>query len=286
MKSKFIGSIIIGIGIIGAGFALTCIERMPAGYAGAVYSPSVGTEDKILNQGWHLVSPLKKVTKYSVATEQFFMSADKREGSKDDDSFDVMCKDGKMNVDFEMSYSFDATKIPEIHTKYRGMSGEDIVNTIVRGKVKTYANEVSSQFTVIEAHMEKKAELNTMITQHLKKELIQYGVLVESANFTRTSVNEAVEAAITERSKASQQLEAEKQKKEKAQIEADRLKIESQGKADAALIEAESKAKANKVLSESLTDNIIELEKYKKWNGTLPQVTGGNSIVDITGGKK
>lgn len=285
MKSKIIGAIIIGLGVIGGGFAITCIERMPAGYVGAVYSPSIGTEKEILNQGWHFVSPLKKVTKYSVATEQFFMSADEREGSKDNESFDVMCRDGKMNVDFEMSYSFDSTKIPEIHTKYRGMSGEDIVNTIVRGKVKTFANEVSSQFTVIEAHMEKKAELNTMLTKHLREELIQYGVIVESANFTRTTVNKEVEAAITERSKASQQLEAEKQKKEKAQIEAERLKIEAQGKADAALIKAESEAKANKVLSESLTDNIIELEKYKKWNGELPTVSGGNAIVDITGKK-
>ena len=279
---KLILTGIIGItlagGVVGA---FLCIERIAPGYVGVVYSPSSGVEQETLTQGWKLVMPWEKVTQYSIATEQMFLSADEREGSKENDSFDVMCKDGKMNVDFEMSYSFDAAKVPELYTKYRGMKGEDIINTIVRGKVKTFANEVTSQFTVIEAHMEKKAEVNKMLTEHLRKQLEQYGIQVESANLTRTSVNKEVEAAITERSKASQQLQAEKQKKEKAVIEAERLKIEAQGKADANLINAEGQSKANKVLNESLTPNLIQMEKAKKWNGELPKVTGGNAIVDL-----
>ena len=280
MKSKIIGALVAGVLVIGAVGVFFSVERIKPGFVGVVYSPTSGVEQSTLSQGWKIVMPWKKVTQYSIATEQLYLSADEREGSKENDSFNAMCKDGQMNVDFEMSYSFDAERVPELYTKYRGMKGEDIVNTIVRGKVKTFANEVTSQFSVIEAHMEKKAEVNKMLTEHLAKQLKQYGIQVESANFTRTSVNKAVDAAITERSKASQQLQAEKQKKEKAVIEAERIKIEAQGKADAALIKAKSEAEANKVLSESLTGDLIEMEKYKKWNGQSPQVVGGSAIID------
>lgn len=57
----------------------------------------------------------------------------------------------------------------------------------------------------------------------------------------------------------------------------------AEAEAEAVLIAAEAEAKANKMLSESLTDKLIEQKKYEKWNGQLPSVTGSDStIVDIT----
>lgn len=57
----------------------------------------------------------------------------------------------------------------------------------------------------------------------------------------------------------------------------------AEAEAEAILIAAEAEAKANKMLSESLTDKLIEQKKYEKWNGQLPSVTGSDStIVDIT----
>ena len=190
MSKGKIGSTIIGLLIIGGAVgSFICTEKIPAGYVGVQYSMNGGVQDEILTQGWHLIAPTKKVTTYSVATEQLYMSADKREGSKEDDSFEVVNKDGRMNVDFEMSYSFDPDKVPELYSRYRGMSGEDIVNNIIRGKVKTLVNEVTSKYSVLEAHMEKKAEVNAAITDHLKTSLSEFGIVVESANLTQTRVN-------------------------------------------------------------------------------------------------
>ena len=108
MKRGKIGAILAGLVIVvGAVSVAICTEKVPAGYVGVQYSMSGGISDEVLSQGWHIVSPTKKVSLYSVATEQLFMSADEKEGSKDDDSFDVVCKDGVLNVDFEMSYSFE-----------------------------------------------------------------------------------------------------------------------------------------------------------------------------------
>lgn len=48
--------------------------------------------------------------------------------------------------------------------------------------------------------------------------------------------------------------------------------------------EAEAKAEANRILSESLTDEVLQQQYYEKWNGELPDVmTGSDSgiIVDV-----
>lgn len=269
-KSK-LGSSVIGLMLIGAvAGAIVCTEKIPAGYVGVQYSMSGGVQDEILTQGWHIVSPTKKVTTYSVATEQLYLSANEKEGGKDNTSFDVVTSDGRMNVDFEMSYSFDPELVPELYTRYRGMSGEDIINNIIIGKVKTLVNEVTSQYTVLQAHMEKKAEVNKAITEHLRESLSEFGVVVESANLTQTRVDAEIEAAITKRSAAAQELETEKQKKEKAQLEQETKRIE-----------AETIAIENEKINQTLTKEMLMKMFIEKWNGELPTAVGSDSILNI-----
>lgn len=269
-KSK-LGSSVIGLILIGAvAGAMVCTEKIPAGYVGVQYSMSGGVQDEILTQGWHIVSPTKKVTTYSVATEQLYLSANEKEGGKDNTSFDVVTSDGRMNVDFEMSYSFDPDLVPELYTRYRGMSGEDIIDNIIIGKVKTLVNEVTSQYTVLQAHMEKKAEVNKAITDHLRESLSEFGVVVESANLTQTRVDAEIEAAITKRSAAAQELETEKQKKEKAQLEQETKRIE-----------AETIAIENEKINQTLTKEMLMKMFIEKWNGELPTAVGSDTILNL-----
>lgn len=269
-KSK-LGSSVIGLILIGAvAGAIICTEKIPAGYVGVQYSMSGGVQDEILTQGWHIVSPTKKVTTYSVATEQLYLSANEKEGGKDNTSFDVVTSDGRMNVDFEMSYSFDPDLVPELYTRYRGMSGEDIIDNIIIGKVKTLVNEVTSQYTVLQAHMEKKAEVNKAITEHLRESLSEFGVVVESANLTQTRVDSEIEAAITKRSAAAQELETEKQKKEKAQLEQETKRIE-----------AETIAIENEKINQTLTKEMLMKMFIEKWNGELPTAVGSDTILNL-----
>lgn len=280
---KAIISGLVGITVLGGlGFGFLCLERVPAGYVAVQYSMKDGVLDETLSQGVHFVSPFIKTSRYSIATEQLYMSADKREGSKDNDSFDVVTKDGKLNVDFEMSYNFDAERMPELCEKYRGQSGEDIVNTVIRGKIKTIVNEVTSKYTVLEVYQEKKSEINKEIQKDLSKELNKYGLLVQSANLTTVRPDEEVAKAIKERSKVAQELEKAKLDKEKAEIESERLKIEEQGKADAKVIKAQGEAKANEELQQSITPELLELKKIEAWNGQNSQiVTGSGSGLNV-----
>ena len=76
-------------------------------------------------------------------------------------------------------------------------------------------------------------------------------------------------------------IEAEKNK-ETASIEAERVKIKAQGEADAKKIAAEAEANANRAIAESLTEELIEMKKMEKWNGSVPTVQGNSTpIVDL-----
>jgi len=56
-----------------------------------------------------------------------------------------------------------------------------------------------------------------------------------------------------------------------AQAEAERLRIESEGRAKATLIESEARAKANELISRSLTPILVDYNTIERWNGQMPQ---------------
>lgn len=272
--SKKIGAIIAGVVVIGGIIGgLICTERIPAGYVGVQYSVSGGVQDEILTQGWHIVSPSKKVTLYSVATETFVMSADKREGSKDDESFDLTCSDGTVNVDFEMQYTFDTEKVTSVFNKYRGVDGETVISTNLRSKIKTIANEVLSRYTVLEAHLEKKSDVNKALTEALREELGKLGICVESATLPSTRVSDSIQKSINARTQKAQELEAEKLNQEKALLEQ-----------ETARINAETERIKNEEISKSLTKEMLLQQFLNKWDGTLPQVMSGEvtSLLDLS----
>ena len=272
--SKSIGGALAGIvivgGIVGGMF---CTERIPAGYVGVQYSVNGGVKDEVLTQGWHLVSPTKKITLYSVATETFVMSADKREGSKDDESFDLTCSDGTVNVDFEMQYTFNTDKVTSVFNKYRGVDGETVISTNLRSKIKTIANEVLSRYTVLEAHLEKKSDVIKALTEALREELVNLGIFVESATLPATRVSESIQQSINARTQKAQELEAEKLNQEKALLEQ-----------ETARINAETERIKNEEISKSLTKEMLMQQFLEKWDGSLPQVMSGQatSVLDLT----
>lgn len=283
MKKRLAGGGIIAVLlIVTIVFCSMCITKISRGYVGAIYSIRGGTSEEVLAEGWHFVAPTKKVTEYSVATEQMLLTADERDGSDKDESFNATCKDGVLNVDLEMTYHFDAEQIPKIARQHRGKSGDVIIETIIKSKAKTYVNEVTSEYTILEAYMDKKSELNKELTAHLTESLASYGIIVESATIPRAEPDAAIKSAITERSKKAQEVEAAKQEQEKQKILAETKIIEAEGEAAAQIAKAEGEAKANKLISDSLTDELLEqmeMEARKK-HGWVTIQGADNTIVD------
>lgn len=62
-----------------------------------------------------------------------------------------------------------------------------------------------------------------------------------------------------------------------AQQQLEKLEIEKTGYCchERDIEEAKGKAQANEVLKQSLSPEIVEIKKIEKWDGKLPQVSGG-----------
>ena len=296
MKGK-IGAIIIGIAIIFLvimGFA--CTERVPAGYVGIVYSMNGGVSDEVLGQGFHIVSPTKSVTLYSIGIEQSYLTAGEDGDSKNDDSFESPSSDGKgLRVDLTFTYRYDADRVSETFVKFKGQSGKEILHSFIKPNVMSWTKEVTAKYPVTDILGDERANINVALSEYLAKKFEPYGIIIESASLLDVNPDEETRQAIQKKVNAQQELElaniekntakvqAEKDK-EVAQINAEKRLIEAQGRADAMAIEAQAQAKANKEIAGSLTPELIEQMKYDKWDGVLPYIEGSSTpIVNIGG---
>ena len=307
MSTGKIGAIVLAIVmVVGMALAAMCLERVPTGHVGVVYNMNGGVDGEVLTQGWHMVSPTKKVTTYSIGIEQSYLTAANKGDSKNDESFSTPTADGKsLTVDLEFSYRFDETCITNTFTRFKGQSGEDVKNTFIKPKMIAWTQEVTAKYPVTDVFGDKRQELNEALDVYLKEKFVPYGIIIDTVNFTNIATDEETQAAIQKKVTAQQEMElaeiesktakiqAEKDKevaliaaqkdKEKAEIEAEMLKIEAEGKAQAEMIAAEAQAEANRKIAASLTPELIEKIKYEQWNGELPTVQGDTAtIVDIT----
>lgn len=295
-KSGLLGAIVLAIVIFGAVIlAFACTERIPAGYVGVVYNMNGGVDGEILSQGWHLVSPTKKVTTYSIGIEQSYLTAAEKGDSPNDESFSIPTSDGKtVRVNLEFSYRFDVDRVAETFRTFKGKSGEEIKNSFIKPKVIAWTQEVSANYPVTDIFGDKRTEINAELDVYLRDKFDQYGIIIDTVNFTDISVDDETAAAIQKKVTAQQELElanieaqtakiqAEKDK-EVAQIAAEKAIIEAQAKADALQIAAEAEAEANRKIAASLTQELIEKIKYEQWDGKMPTVSGSSAIVSIDG---
>lgn len=292
MKKGYVGgiafAIIIVVGLIILGM---CVEKVPAGYVGVVYNMSGGVDGEVLQQGWHVVAPTKKVTTYSIGIEQSYLTAESKGDSKNDESFNIPTSDGKtVKVNLEFSYRFNADKVADTFVQFKGRSGEDIKDTFIKPKIIAWTQEVSANYPVTDIFGDKRTQINAELDTYLKTKFEPYGIVIDTVNFTDISVDDETAAAIQKKVTAQQELElaeieaktatiqAEKDR-EVAKIQAEKNKEVAEIKAQELLISANAEAEANRIVSESLTEQLIEQQKIEKWNGELPTVMGGDATI-------
>ena len=295
-KSGIIGGIVIALVLIfGLITAITCLERVPTGYVGVVYNMSGGVDGEVLTQGWHLVSPTKKETTYSIGLEQSYLTSEDKGDSPNDESFNVPTSDGKtVKVNLEFSYRFDEDRVAETFTLFKGKDGETIKDTFIKPKIVAWTQEVTANYPVTDIFGDQRTAINAELDVYLREKFDQYGIIIDTVNFTDISVDAETAEAIQKKVNAQQELElanieaqtakvqAEKEK-EVAEIQAEQALIQAQAQADALEIAAQAEAEANAKIAASLTPELIEKIKYEQWNGQMPSTMAGtDSSILIT----
>lgn len=272
-----------------------CTVRIPAGYVGVVYNMNGGISDKTLTQGFHVISPTQNVTTYSIGIEQSYLTASNDGDSSNDESFEVPSNDGKgLTVDMTFTYRYDADRVADTFTRFKGQSGKDVKNSFIKPNIMSWTKEVTAKYSVIDLLGDKRATLNSELTDYLKQKFEPYGIVIESVSLINIDPDEETRSAVQKKVNAQQDLELAKieqqtanvnaeKEKEVAITKANQEKETAQINAESKLIEAQAQADANRLISQSLTPELIRQQMYDKWDGKLPTVQAGNDssvIVD------
>lgn len=274
-----------------------CIVRIPAGYVGVVYNMNGGIAQTTLSQGVHLVNPTQRITTYTIGIEQSYLTSDSTGDSKNDESFEVPSNDGKgLTVDLTFTYRFDADQVADIFTRFKGQSGKDVKEVFIKPNIMSWTKEVTAKYSVIDLLGDQRASLNSELATYLKDKFEPYGIIIESVSLIDIDPDDETRAAVQKKVNAQQDLELAKieqqtanvnaeKEKEVAITKANQEKETAQINAEAKLIEAQAQADANRLISQSLTPELIQQQMYEKWNGQLPTVQAGSDtpiIVDTT----
>ena len=264
MKKGLLGGITLGIIIfVTIVCAVICIERVPVGYQGVVYSMNGGATGETIGQGWHLVSPTKKIKLFTIGNEQLVLTKDEREGSREDDSFRVSTSDdATIAISFQMSYRFNAESLVDTYKKFKGMSGEDIVERRVKAVMKSKVSEITTDYSLMDIYSGNRSEINHKITEYLNKEFGKaFGIEVLDASIIDVHPDKQLKQTINNRVEALQKKQQAQAEQETAKVEAETALIKAKADAEIAITKAKAEAEANKLKAASITPELIQMKE-------------------------
>lgn len=244
--------------------AVLCTERVHTGYVGVVYSAK-GVEQQTISQGWHFMSPLKHVSEFPITQQRVvFSNSPSDYGTKKhaDWHIDAPANGGTIAINLTVNYNFLPEHVIELYTKFGGMDGESLMESKIQNDIIAYVKEVTPQFSVMQIYSDDRAGVNTAITNYLNEKLTaEYGINVSSALIVDAQPDDTLMQKIRAKEQAKQDAEIAELNKQTALAQAETDKVKAQTEADVKMIEAQAEADANKVLSESITPELIQMKE-------------------------
>ncbi len=263
-KAKVAGGIFTGIALIVTLIVvINCMEKIPVGYAGVIYSMNGGVKDNTLSPGYHITKPTEHVKCFTTSNEQLLLTKDEREGSEGDDSFKVSTSDdASIAISFQMSYKFDEGQLVDTYKKFRGMDGESIVNNRVKSVLKSKVSEVTTDYSMMDIYSGNRSEINSKLTDYLdSKFLNEYGINVLDASIIDVHPDDQLKEAINNRVTALQKKQQAQAEQETARVEAETALIKAENAAAIKIKEAEAEAESNRLKAASITEELINMKE-------------------------
>lgn len=200
------------------------------------------------------------------------------EGSRDDESFTFRSQEGySFNVDVGFGLSFVSGQTPYLFERYRREAWE-IIGGPFRDIVREAFVEAGSQMEGLSILGAGITTLNDRVTE-LVREALEGEVEVEYVNVVgQPRVDDRVEASINAVIEATQRATEAEEAVRQSEAEAQQRIAEANGQAEALRIEAQARAEAIRIEAEALRQYgsaILSMRAIEKWDGVMPQVTGG-----------
>lgn len=255
-KSTFL-FIIIGIALLV--MFLKSFVTIDAGEAGVLwkrFGGGVVTDEPPMGEGFHLVAPWNDVQIYEVRQQEYF------------DQMKVLSSNGlDIQLDATAWYLPNIEKLGFLHKE----KGVNYLERVVRPALRSATREVVGRYTPEQIYSSKRAIIQAEIHEETKKILDGQFIQLNNVLVRDVTLPQTIKEAIERKLRQEQESLEYEFRLVKASKEAEKVRIEAQGKAD-----------ANRILSASLNDKIL---RDKGIEATLKLAESPNSKVVIVGGK-
>lgn len=229
-----------------------------AGVLFKTFGGGVVTDRPPLDEGFHIIAPWNRVYVYNIKQQEEFESGMR-----------VLSSNGlEISLDVSVLYQPKYDELGLLHKT----KGENYLNIVIVPEIRAVARSVIGRYTPEQLYSTKRDAIQNEIFEETKRKVegqhVQLNsVLVRDVTLP-TSIKEAIQRKLTQEQEA---LEYEF-RLEKARQEAEKVRIDAEGK-----------AAANRILAASLTSNIL---REKGIEATLKLAESPNTKVVVVGSSK
>ena len=226
--------------------------------------------------GLHTRNPLTTgIEEYPIYMQTLVLAKAPTEGYADNEEINVNSVEGQpISLDVAMSFELDAMQVPELYSTFRN-NIDFIQHNYVKQTIRQALQEViGRRGDRRHPGAEESRGRRTARRRCSRSALQPYGFQVKQFTINEIRAPQTVIDAINAKNVMQQAALTSQNELQKNQFQAQGDSIKAAGHAKAILAEAEAQAKANRLLSESITPNLVSYEMAKKWNGQMPQVSG------------
>lgn len=285
MKAKVVGVIVSLVVIGAAAWAVMSGTYVGQGEVGVVYTMSDGVQDETLSPGFHFVSPFAKVKDYPVAQQQLVLSNNAADFNEDklekDTHVDAPADGGMVKMNMSINYNFMPDRVTDLYERFNGMDGDQLVESRIKNSILAYIKEVTPQFSVMDIYSDKRAEVGQAITDYLNSKLNdEYGIEISSASIIDVQLDEELQAKVQQKEQAKQDAEKAELDKQTAIAQGEAAKAKAEADAQVTITNAQAEAEANRLISESITQELIDMKEAEaRMEHGWVTTTGADTVV-------
>lgn len=265
--------------------AVCACSKVPAGNVGIkvnLLGGAKGVDTEELSPGRYWIGVNEELYLFPTFTQNNVWAAPAKDSSGnptgDDESITFQTVEGmNVNADVGLSYAIDPAKAAAIFQKYR-KGVEEITDIYLRNMVRDALVTAASTREIESVYGSGKAELVAEVEKYVRAQVDPLGIKVERIYWAGSlRLPPSVVAALNAKIEATQKAQQRENEIQQSKAEAQKTIEEARGVAESQLLRAEAEAKSIRIKGEALRENqrLVELTAIEKWNGVLPQVSGG-----------
>lgn len=246
MKVAYFVPAILGVVLIFG----SCIYMQDVGETAVLRNFGGSLGNVSTDAGIHVKAPWQDVIKYDVRNNVLSFMGDEEEdqfegGSANGSAVTINDAGGaSATIDIQVNYSLDPNAAKDLYMNYG--SQENFVKAVCAVDIRAVPREISGQFDTISI-LTARGEFTSAVQEALSKKWENYGLVVEQVSIQNVVYPQSIVDKY-----------AEAQAAEIAKATAENNQKVAEVNAATAVIEAEGASEANRVLQESLTQEVLQ----------------------------